>query len=415
MQVVHPRCAGLDVHKKSIVVCVLITLANGSFQKHERSFGTMTPDILELLLWLRQLEVTHVAMESAGVYWWPVYQLLEGHLELLVVNAAHVKNLPGRKTDQSDAYWLADLLRHGLMRASFVPPRPQRDLRELTRHRMNLTGRRAQAANEMQRTLEGTNIKLASVATDITGLSATLMLQALLAGDTDPYALAKLAQGKLRKKTAELEQALQGVVRPHQRLILSQLLVDIELYEEQIREVTLEIEHRLAEQKGLIERLDKIPGVNRRVAEVILAELGTDTKRFGMAKRAAAWTGICPGNHESAGKRRAARSRRGNRALKSTLVEAGMGAGRTKNSYLGAQFRRIAARRGAKRAAVAVGHSIFTIAFHMIDRGTEYQDLGADYFDRRNPQALARRLLKRLERLGYQVSIAVPPAQNPQS
>ena len=411
MQVVHPRCAGLDVHKRTIVVCILITLDNGNFEKHERTFGTMTPEILELLQWFQEMKITHAVMESAGVYWWPVYQLLESHLELLVVNAAHVKNLPGRKTDQSDAYWLADLLRHGLVRASFVPPRPQRELRELTRHRTSLTGRRAQAVNEMQRTLEGTNIKLASVATDITGLSATLMLEAMLAGHKDPRALAELARGKLRKKIPQLQQALQGVMREHQRLILSQLLADIELYEEQIQEVTAEIERRLADQQELINRLDKIPGVNRRIAEVLLAELGTDTKRFRTAKRAAAWTGICPGNNESGGKRRPARSRRGNRALKSTLVEAGMGAGRTKNSYLGAQFRRITTRRGYKRAAMAVGHSIFTIAFHIIDRGTEYQDLGADYFDRRNPAAVTRRLVKRLQTLGYEVTLTPAAVQ----
>jgi transposase len=355
--------------------------------------------------WLKGHEVSHAAMESTGVYWRPIYQLLEGQFELLVANAQHIKRMPGRKTDVTDAEWLADLLRHGLIAPSFVPAQPQRELRELTRHRSNVAGRRAQCVNEVHRTLEGTNIKLSSVATDITGVSATDMLQQLLAGTTDPDALAELARGALRRKIPLLRKALQGVVRAHQQLILSQLLTDIATFDEQIEALDTEIASRLVREEEIIQRLDKIPGVNRKVAEVVVAELGTDMKRFGNARRAAAWSGMCPANRESGGRRYRARSRFGNKHLKSALTEAGRAAGRSKETYLGAQYRRITARRGGKRAALAVGHSILTIAYHMIDRGTSFNELGADYFDRRNPERVRDRLVQRLERLGYKVSL----------
>jgi len=405
MQVMHARCAGLDVHKKTVVACVLISLPNGKFDKHTATFGTMTSDILALSDWLKNHEVSHAAMESTGVYWRPIYQLLEGQFTLLVANAQHIKRLPGRKTDVTDAEWLADLLRHGLIAPSFVPAQPQRELRELTRHRSNVTGRRAQCINEMHRTLEGTNIKLSSVATDITGVSATEMLQQLVAGQTDPNFLAELARGILRKKIPQLQRALQGVVRPHQQLILSQLLADIAACDEAIQALNREIAQRLQNERELIERLDEIPGVNQKVAEVIVAELGTDMKRFGSARRAAAWSGMCPSNRESGGRRYRARSRFGNKHLKSGLTEAGRAAGRSKNTYLGAHYRRICARRGGKRAALAVGHSILTIAYHMMDRGMRFQELGADYFDRRNPERVRDRLVQRLEKLGYKVSL----------
>jgi transposase len=405
MQVIHARCAGLDVHKKTVVACVMITGADGAVDQHTQSFGTMTPDILALSDWLKGFGVTHVAMESTGVYWRPIYQLLEGNLELLVANALAIHRMPGRKTDVTDAEWLADLLRHGLIAPSFVPAQPQRELRELTRHRSNVAGRRAQCINELHRTLEGTNIKLGSVATDITGESATHMLQELLAGQTDPEVLADLALGRLRKKIPQLRRALQGVVREHQQLILSQLMTDIERLDEQMEELSSAIAHRLEQAKELIGRLDEIPGVNSKVAEVIVAELGTDMKRFGKASRAAAWSGMCPGNRQSGGRRYRARSRFGNKHLKSALVEAGQAAGRSKETYLGAQYKRIKARRGSKRAAMAVGHSILTIAYHLIDRGTRFQELGADYFDRRNPEAVKDRLVTRLEKLGYKVTV----------
>ncbi len=405
MQIIHQRCAGLDVHKKTVVACVLITQPDGSVEKHTATFGTMTPDLLALSDWLKGHGVTHAAMESTGVYWRPVYQLLEGTFTLLVANAQHIKRMPGRKTDVTDAEWVADLLRHGLIAPSFVPPQPQRELRELTRHRSNVTGRRAQCINELHRTLEGTNIKLGSVATDLTGVSATDMLQSLVAGVNDPEVLAELARGTLRKKIPQLRAALQGQVRAHQRLILSQLLADIEAFDDQVVDLNTEIAGRLQAEQEILDRLDEIPGVDHKVAEVIVAELGTDMKRFGSAPRAAAWSGMCPANRESGGRRYRARSRFGNKHLKSALVEAGRAASRSKNTYLGAQYRRLAARKGGKRAALAVGHSILTISYHMMDRGTRFAELGADYFDRRNPERVKDRLVARLQKLGFTVTV----------
>jgi len=405
MQVMHPRCAGLDVHKKTVVACVLISLPEGVVQKHTQTFGTMTPELLALSDWLQGHAVTQVAMESTGVYWRPIYQVLEGRFTLLVGNAQHIHRMPGRKTDITDAEWLADLLRHGLIAPSFVPAQPQRELRELTRHRSNVAARRAQGINEMHRTLEGTNIKLSSVATDLSGVSATAMLERLVAGETNPDLLAELARGLLRKKMPQLRQALQGVVRPHQQLILSQLLADLAACDEQIGALDTEIDQRLTAEREVLDRLDEVPGVNRKVAEVIVAELGTDMKRFGSASRAAAWSGMCPANRQSGGRRYRARSRFGNTHLKSALTEAGRAAGRSKNTYLGAQYRRLAARRGGKRAALAVGHSILTISYHLMDRGTRFHELGADYFDRRNPERVRDRLVQRLEKLGYKVSL----------
>jgi len=405
MQVMHERCAGLDVHKKTVVPCVILTLPDGRVEKHTVTFSTMTSQILAMADWLKSCGVTHVAMESTGVYWRPIYQLLEGQFTLLVANAQQIHRMPGRKTDLTDAEWLADLLRHGLIAPSFVPPQAQRQLRELTRHRSNVTGRRTQCINELHKTLEGTNIKLSSVATDITGVSAMDMLQHLLAGQTDPNFLAELARGVLRKKIPELRQALQGVVGEHQKLILNQLLGDIERFDQQIEDLNAEIAGRLAQEQSVIARLDEIPGVDRKVAEVMVAELGTDMSRFGSAQRAAAWSGMCPANRQSGGRRYAARSRFGNKHLKGTLAEAGWAAGRSKQTYLGAQFRRIAARKGSRRAALAVGHSILTISYHMMDRGTPFTELGADYFDRRNPERVKDRLVSRLEKLGYRVSL----------
>jgi transposase len=405
MQVIHERCAGLDVHKKTVVACVMITQADGNVERHTATFGTMTPDLLGLSDWLKGHEVTHVAMESTGVYWRPVYQVLEATFTLLVANAQHIKRMPGRKTDVTDAEWLAELLRHGLITPSFVPAQPQRELRELTRHRSNVTGRRAQCVNELHRTLEVTNIKLSSVATDLTGVSATDMLARLAAGANDPNALAELARGALRKKIPQLRAALQGQVRAHQRLILSQLLADIEAFDEQVTLLNTEIAERLEAEREILERLDEIPGVNHKVAEVIVAELGTDMKRFGSAARAAAWSGMCPANRESGGRRYRARSRFGNKHLKSALVEAGRAAGRSKDTYLGAQYRRLAARKGGKRAVLAVGHSILTISYHLMDRGTRFQELGADYFDRRNPERIKHRLVARLEKMGLKVTL----------
>lgn len=405
MQVLNTHCAGLDVHKQSVVACIMVTAANGQVQKQARTFGTMTPDLLALGDWLKSLGVTVVAMESTGVYWRPIYQLLEESFQLLVVNATHIKRMPGRKTDMSDAEWIAELLRHGLLAASFVPPRPQRELRELTRHRTNLAQKRSQAVNELHRTLEGTNIKLTSVVTDITGLSATLMLKELLAGKTDPVALAELSYGRLRRKIPQLERALQGNVREHHKIILAQLLADIDLFDDQMAHVSNVIEERVRHEQELLDRLDEIPGVDQHTGQVVLAELGTDMSRFPTDRHASAWAGLCPSNKESGGRRYAARSRQGNKALKRALNESARAAARSKDTYLGAQYRRLSGRRGGKRAAVAVGHSILRIMYHMIKEKSHYRDLGANYFDQRNEAAVKQRLVRRLEALGYSVEL----------
>jgi transposase len=409
MQVMYSQCAGLDVHKASVVACVMITGNDGRVESKTRTFGTVTADVLAMSDWLREQQVTHIAMESTGVYWKPVYHLLEGNFELLVVNAHHVKALPGRKTDVKDAEWICDLLRHGLLRGSFIPTRPQRQLRELTRHRTNLVERRAQVINELQKCLESTNIKLASVVTDITGVSATEMLQGLLAGQTDTAMLAELARGRMKSKKPMLEKALQGKVEPHHRLILSQLLADIGWLEEQIGEVAKEIANRLQDQQEILDRLDEIPGVNRRVAEVITAEVGLDVKPFPTAAHLASWGGLCPGNNESAGKRRTSRIRPGNLHLKRALVEAANAASHKKNCYLRAKYRRLAGRKGKKRALIAVARTILQSVYYMMSRGERYKDLGENYYDLRNPEQVARRLSKRIEKLGFRVRLEAIP------
>jgi transposase len=408
MDVVYERCCGLDVHKRTVVACVVISQGQGRPQKETRSFGTMTADLLALAGWLEQHEVTHVAMESTGVFWKPVWNLLEDRFTLLLVNAQHIKAVPGRKTDVRDCEWIADLLRHGLLRASFVPDRPQRELRELTRYRTSLVRERSTAVNRLQKTLEGANIKLASVATDIMGASGRQMLAAIIAGATDATALAQLAQKRLREKLPALEQALTGRVGAHQRFLLAQQLAHIDFLDETIARLSAEIAQRLQPDEAAVERLDTIPGVGRWTAEILLAELGTDMARFPSARHLASWAGMCPGNNESAGKRKSGRTRKGNPWLRTALVEAAQAAGRTKHSYLGAQYRRLAARRGAKRAAVAVGHSILAIVYHLLARGTGYEDLGVHYFDERHRRAIERRLVRRLEALGY--TVALEPA-----
>jgi transposase len=402
MQVMYECCAGLDVHKNSVVACVMIT-GQGKVQSATKTFGTMTGEILALSDWLKEQQVTHVAMESTGVYWKPIYNLLEGLFELLVVNAQHIKALPGRKTDVQDAEWICDLLRHGLLRGSFIPARPQRQLRELTRHRTNLVERRAQGVNELQKCLESTNIKLASVATDITGVSATEMLNGLLAGVTDTSLLAELARGRMKAKKPLLAQALQGKVEPHHRLILSQLLADISWLEEQIQEVNAEIARRLKDQDEWLQRLDEIPGVNRRVAEVIAAEIGPNVNPFPTAPHLASWAGLCPGNNQSGGKRRTTHIRPGNRHLKRVLVEAANAASHKKNCYLRAKYRRLAGRKGKKRALVAVARTILQSVYYMASRAECYKDLGENYYDQRNPEQVASRLCRRIEKLGFKV------------
>lgn len=413
MQVMYERCAGLDVHKNSVVAWIMITSANGKVESFSQTFGTMTVDVLALSDWLKGHKVTHVAMESTGVYWKAIYNLLEGVFELLVVNAQHVKALPGRKTDVKDAEWICDLLRHGLLRGSFIPPRPQRQLRELTRHRTNLVQRRAQGINELQKCLESTNIKLASVATDITGVSASEMLRALVAGQSDPAAMAELARGRMKSKKPLLEKALQGKVESHHRLILSQLLADASWLEEQIQEVSVEITNRLKEQQEWLERLDEIPGVNRRVAEIIAAEVGSKMDPFPSAPHLTSWAGLCPGNNQSGGKRRSTHIRPGNLHLKSALVEAANAASHKQNCYLRAKYRRLAGRKGKKRALVAVARTILQSIYYMAKTAEKYKDLGENYYDLRHPEQVARRLCKRIEKLGFKVTFEPSQQQVP--
>jgi transposase len=412
MDVVHPRCCGLDVHKQTVVACILISSPTGQLRKTVRTFGTLTDELLALGDWLTCEGVTHIALEATGSYWKPVWNLLESRFDLLLANAQHIKTVPGRKTDVKDAEWIADLLRHGLLRASFVPDRPQRELRELTRYRTSLVEERAAEANRLQKVLEGANIKLGDVATDVLGRSARQMLDAIVAGATEAEAaaLAQLARGRMREKIPHLERALAGRVAPHQRFMLAQQLAHIDFLDETIERVSIEIQERLRPFAATLANLDAIPGVGRRTGENLLAEIGTDMRRFATAAHLASWAGMCPGHDESAGKHRSGKTRKGSPALRHTLIEAAHAASRTKNTYLAAQFHRLAARRGGKKAAVAVGHSILVIVWHLLDHGDPYHDLGGTYFETRAEPALTRHLVRRLKALGYDVHLDRPAA-----
>ena len=405
MDVVYERCCGLDVHKKAVVACLITPGGRGAARKEVRTFGTMTDDLLALGDWLAAAGCTHVAMESTGVYWKPIWNLLEGQVELLLVNAQHIKAVPGRKTDVQDSEWIADLLRHGLLRASFVPAREQRELRELTRYRASLVRERSREINRLQKTLEGANIKLAAVATDILGKSGHDILVALVGGTTDAATLANLARGKLRTKLPDLERALVGRFGAHQRVLVGHHLGHIDYLDAVIADLSAQIAERLRPFDDELERLDAITGVGRYTAEVIVAEIGTDMTRFPTDRHLASWAGLCPGNHESAGKRQTGKTRRGNRWLRTALVAAATGAGRARHTYLSAQYHRLASRRGKKKAAVAVAHSILVDAYHLLKHGTAFRDLGGDYFDRRDQAALERRLVSRLEALGNKVTL----------
>jgi transposase len=405
MEVLYERCCGLDIHKRTVVACVIVPGPGRQPVKEVRSFGTMTDELLRLVDWLATNDVTHVAMESTGVYWKPVWNLLEEQFVLLLVNARHVKAVPGRKTDVRDCEWLAELLRHGLLRPSFVPDRPQRELRELTRYRTSLVQERSAEINRLQKTLEGANIKLGDVATDLMGLSSRQMLAALASGETDAGRVAQLAQGRLRDKLPELERALNGRIGPHQRFLLARQLAHIDFLDMAIAEVSVEITERLRPFEAELARLATIPGVGRRTAEVLVAEIGTDMRRFPTPAHLASWAGMCPGNNESGGKRRSGKTRKGSPWLRSTLIEAARAAGRSKRTYLSAQYHRLAARRGTKRAAVAVGHTILVISHRLLSEGEVYRDLGERYFDERDRHTVERRLVARLEGLGYTVSL----------
>jgi transposase len=406
MRVTHERCAGLDVHKKGVTACVLAAGGSAQPKPVTQSFGTMTEDLLRLGDWLDTYGVTHVAMESTGVYWKPIYNLLEDRFELLLVNAAHMKAVPGRKTDANDAEWIADLLRHGLLRPSYVPDRPQRELRELTRYRTSLVRNRSAEINRIQKVLEGANIKLASLASDVVGVSGRAMIQAMIVGIEDPKVLAELAEGKMRKKIPELMLALKGRVGEHQRFLLAQQLEHIDYLDAAIQQVSEEIGRRLDPFEETLALLDTIPGVGERAAQVILAEMGIHVADHVPDERhAASWSGLAPGNNQSAGKQRSTRTRKGNPALKQALIESAQAVAHTKDNYLSAQYHRIAARRGHKRAIVAVAHSILVIAYHIIKDQVPYKDLGAQYYDERNREAIERRLVTRLQALGNIVTI----------
>jgi transposase len=442
MNVLYTHCAGLDVHKKTVVVCCLVPAPDGTLQRLRRSFSTMTHDLLLLADWLTSLGVTHVAMEATGEFWKPVYNILESSFTLLVVNARHIKNVPGRKTDVKDAEWIAELLRHGLLRASFIPPLPQRDLRDLTRQRTNLVQDRATVVLRLQKVLEWANLKLTSVATDITGVSARAMLEGIIGGEGDAAVLAELAHGRMRSKRVALEQALTGRVREHHRYLLAQHLMQMDFLDEQIDDLERQIAQMIAQEGGqdtappspggeddeaemekpptgveeggsgsvmawadAVELLDTIPGVGRTAAEQIIAEVGTDMGRFRSAAHLASWAKLCPGNDESAGKRRSGKTGQGNRWLRSVLVQAAWAAVKVKDSHLASVYHRLAGRRGAKRAIVAVAHRILVATYYMLREHTSYIEPGAPPADEQRKATVLSRMLKRIEKLGYTVRL----------
>jgi transposase len=405
MRVVYSAVAGLDVHKRTVVAAIIVPRDDGQWQRETRSFSTMTAELLALSDWLLAHQVTHVAMESTGEYWKPVFNILEGSVEVLLVNAQHLSRVPGRKTDQSDADWIAELMQYGLLKASFVPPVGQRELRELTRYRSTFVRERANLINRVHKLLESANIKLACVATDVMGVSSRAMLAALIAGQTDAQLLAELAKGRLRGKRDQLTQALQGHMKSHHRFVLTELLCQIDGLDETITRFDAQIAEACRPFEEGVALLDTIPGVGRETAEIIVSEIGIDMSRFPSAHHLAAWAGVAPGNNESAGKRRSGKTRKGDKPLGTALNQAANAASRTTNTYLSAQYHRLARRLGRKKAIVAVAHSILIIAYHLLQRHEPYRDLGADDFDTRRPEVTAKHLVQRLQHLGYQVAL----------
>lgn len=439
MEILYERCAGLDVHKKNVKACFSSPGKGGQRQKETRTYLTMTESLLQMRDWLKEQGCTHIALEATGVYWKPIYNLLEGDFEILVVNAHHIKAVPGRKTDVKDAEWIADLLAHGLLSASFIPSAPQRELRELTRYRTSLVEERAREVNRLQKTLEDTNLKLGDVVSDVLGKASRMILQAIVEGEADPARLAAFAVGRVRADQAMLERALTGKVTAHHRFMLDQHLALIAHLDEAIGRVTEEIARRFTPLEPPTEQekqrppvqapaqppaptsssqeaaplswqeaaqlIDQVTGISERVAQGLLAEIGIEMSQFPSAKHLASWVGICPGNHESAGKRLSGKTRKGNPYARRLLIQAAHAAAHSKNTYLSAQYRRIAARRGPKRAAVAVGHSILVIIYHLLRDRASYQDLGGNYFDERDHHMVQKHLVRRLERLGYQVEL----------
>jgi transposase len=405
MEVLYACCCGIDVHAKMLVACLL---KRG--KKEVRTFSTMTEDLLHLLDWLSQEGCTHVAIESTGVYWRPVFNILEGAMDVILTNARDAKGYKARKTDVIEAEWLADLLRHGLLQPSFIPPRPIRELRELTRYRESLVREQTALANRIQKLSESANIKLGQVASDALGVSGKLMLRALAAGETDAEKMSHLAQTSLKRKQPQLQQALEGRMTQAQRWILGQLLdqyaqveAALQRAEERIRqEVDSSADPFVPE---AVQLLDTIPGVGETVAQIIVAEMGVDMERFPTANHLASWAGMCPGNNESAGKRKSGKTTKGSRYLRAALVQAAWAASPQKATSLAAQYKRLVKRMGKKKALIAVGHSILVIAYHVLQNRTQYQELGGDYFDRRNVDTQRKRLIRQLESLGVKVTV----------
>jgi transposase len=405
LPLLYACCAGLDVHKATVVACVLLTAPSGKVSKALRTFATTTTSLQELATWLESQGVTHVAMESTGVYWRPIFNLLEGRFQVILVNAAHMKAVPGHKTDIKDAQWIAQLLQHGLLSASFIPPKPIRDLRDRVRARKTLVQQRAQAITRVQKVLETANIKLSSVATDVLGVSGRAMIEALVAGVSDAEALADLARGRLRAKLPALREALEGRVEPIHRVLLRQLLAQIDFLQAQIESLSADIDQLLLPYEPLIARLMQIPGVGRLAATAILAESGTDMARFPSAKHLASWAGVAPGNKQSGGKRFSGKTPKGNRHLRAVLAEVVWVISHTHGNYLSTQYHRLARRIGKKKAIVAVSHSVLVIIYHLLRDNEDYHELGADFFARLDSTRQRDSAVRRLQALGYQVTL----------
>lgn len=407
MNIIHRCCCGIDVHAKTVVACLI---KNG--KKEIRTYSTMTDDLLRLSDWLVSEGCKHVAIESTGVYWKPVFNILEGVLEVVLVNARHVKAVPGRKTDVRDCEWLADLLRHGLLRASFIPPLPIRELRELTRHRHTLVKDQTAVSNRIIKLIESANIKLAQVASHALGVSGRAMLGALARGEQDTAKMAEFARGPLREKQGQLRRALRGKLTRSQRFVLSELLNQLEQLEGAIARVSEEIRAQIEGSNDpfvgdAVRLLQTIPGIGEHVAEVIVSEIGTDMNRFPTDKHLSSWAGMCPGNNQSGGKRKSGKTTKGSNYLRAALTQAGWAASHTKNTYLASQHRKLVRRLGKKKALVAVGHSILVIAYHILKNRASYNELGGDYFDRQNVDVQRARYIKKLESLGLKVTVEV--------